>query len=296
LDENGTVTDLARFVSHIKDSHLPHTVIIDATASSEVPKYYSQWLEGGINIITPNKKGNTAGIGLYREIKNAARRAGKYYLYETTVGAGLPILHTLRDLIETGDEVRRIEGVVSGTLSFIFNSFDGTRPFSEILHEARNKGYTEPDPRDDLSGMDVARKMTILAREMGLDLELKDIEVESLVPEPLRDSSVDEFLSRIQEFDGRMTDLLSGAASRGEVLRYVGIVDRDRRASVRLGFYPLSHPLGGLTGSDNLVMFSTARYNTQPMVVRGPGAGPEVTAAGVFADLLRLASFLGAPQ
>jgi bifunctional aspartokinase / homoserine dehydrogenase 1 len=283
-------------VSHIKDSHLPHTVIIDATASSEVPQHYAQWLESGINIITPNKKGNTAGIGLYHEIKNAARRSGKYYLYETTVGAGLPILHALRDLIETGDEVKRIEGVVSGTLSFIFNSFDGTRPFSEILHEARIKGYTEPDPRDDLSGMDVARKLTILGREMGLDLDLKNIEVESLVPEALRVGKVDEFLSRIQEFDGKMNDLHSAAAARGEVLRYVGIVDRDGRASVRLGSYPVSHPLGGLTGSDNLVMFTTARYNTQPMVVRGPGAGPEVTAAGVFADLLRLASFLGAPQ
>jgi aspartokinase/homoserine dehydrogenase 1 len=296
MNESSTPADLEKFVDHIRASHLPHTVIIDATSSATVPHLYPEWLRNGINIITPNKKGNTQQFGLYTEIKEAARKAGRYYLYETTVGAGLPILHTLRDLIETGDEVLQIEGVLSGTLSFVFNSFDGKRPFSEILSEARALGYTEPDPRDDLSGMDVARKLTILAREMGLDLELSDIEVENLVPAALRERSVDEFLHGIQLFDDEMKDRLTTAASCGEVLRYVGIVDHSGRASVKLGSYPASHPLGGLTGSDNLVMFTTARYNKQPMVVRGPGAGPEVTAAGVFADLLRLASFLGAPQ
>lgn len=295
LDGAGESADLRRFARHVNESHLPHTAIIDATASSEVPAFYPEWLKAGINIITPNKKGNAGSMEFYQEIQEAVKRTGKYFLYETTVGAGLPVLHTLRDLIETGDEILRIEGALSGTLSFIFNSFDGTRAFSEIVADARSKGYTEPDPRDDLSGIDVARKLTILAREMGLKLKLEDIEVESLVPAELREGSVDDFLKGIGDYDKSMADHFSTANARGEVLRYVGVVDRTGTASVRLGGYPAFHPLAGLTGSDNMVLFNTTRYKGQPMVVRGPGAGPEVTAAGVFADLLRLASFLGAP-
>jgi aspartokinase/homoserine dehydrogenase 1 len=295
LERSTMEADLHAFAAHINASHLPHSVIIDATASADVPRHYPEWLRSGINIITPNKKGNTEGFEFFQELRAAARRNGKYYLYETTVGAGLPILHTLRDLIETGDEILQIEGVLSGTLSYIFNSFDGTRPFSEIVLEARSLGFTEPDPRDDLSGMDVARKLTILAREIGLQLELADVEVESLVPGTLREGNTEDFLSRLVENDGRMNDLLSAAKSRGETLRYVGIVESNGHASVKLRAYKSDHAMAGLSGSDNIVLFKTARYNVQPMVVRGPGAGPEVTAAGVFADLLRLASFLGAP-
>jgi aspartokinase/homoserine dehydrogenase 1 len=295
LERSAMDADLSAFAAHVNASHLPHSVIVDATASEEVPRHYPEWLRSGINIITPNKKGNTGNFEFFQELRAAARRNGKYYLYETTVGAGLPILHTLRDLIETGDEILQIEGVLSGTLSYIFNSFDGSRPFSEIVLEARSLGFTEPDPRDDLSGMDVARKLTILAREIGLQLELDDIEVESLVPGTLREGSTEDFLNRLVEHDGRMNDLLSAAKSRGEVLRYVGIVDSKGHASVKLRAYRSDHAMAGLSGSDNIVLFKTARYNVQPMVVRGPGAGPEVTAAGVFSDLLRLASFLGAP-
>jgi aspartokinase/homoserine dehydrogenase 1 len=295
LSDSSAEVDIEVFANHVNAAHLPHTVIIDATASSDVPRLYPEWLSRGINIITPNKKGNTGTIEFYRGLRDAARRKNKYYLYETTVGAGLPILHTLRDLIETGDEVLQIEGVFSGTLSFIFNGYDGSRPFSEIVREARAMGFTEPDPRDDLSGMDVARKLTILGREMGLDLELADVEVESLVPAELISGSVDEFLAGLPAYDRRMADLVSAARSRNESLRYVGVVDKSGRASVKLQSYPADNALSGLSGSDNIVLFRTARYNKQPMVVRGPGAGPEVTAAGVFADLLRLASFLGAP-
>ena len=295
LEHSTMDADLSAFAAHINASHLPHSVLIDATASADVPRHYTEWLRSGINIITPNKKGNTESFEFFQELRATARRNGKYYLYETTVGAGLPMLHTLRDLIETGDEILQIEGVLSGTLSYIFNSFDGTRPFSEIVLEARSLGFTEPDPRDDLSGVDVARKLTILAREIGLQLELADIEVESLVPGTLREGNTEDFLNRLVENDGRMNDLLSAAKSRGEVLRYVGIVDSKGRASVKLRAYGSDHAMAGLSGSDNIVLFKTARYNVQPMVVRGPGAGPEVTAAGVFADLLRLASFLGAP-
>jgi aspartokinase/homoserine dehydrogenase 1 len=284
------------FAHHVATGHLPHSVIIDATASASLPDYYPDWLSQGINIITPNKKGNSESAGLYARVKDAARSNGKYYLYETTVGAGLPVLHTLRDLRETGDEILKIEGVLSGTLSYIFNTYDGTRPFSDILADARLRGFTEPDPRDDLSGMDVARKLTILAREMGVAIDTSDIEVENLVPQTLLDGRVEDFLSGMKEFDSAMANKLSQARVEENVLRYTGEVNSDGKAIVRLGTFSRSHPFASLSGSDNIIMFTTARYNVQPMIVRGPGAGPEVTAAGVFADLLRLASFLGARQ
>jgi aspartokinase/homoserine dehydrogenase 1 len=211
------------------------------------------------------------------------------------VGAGLPIISTLHDLVHTGDQVLRIEGVLSGTLSYIFNNFDGTRPFSEIVQDARGKGYTEPDPRDDLSGMDVGRKLVILAREMGLDLELANVRIESLVPESLRGGSIEEFLQRLPEHDSAMIALLQEAQSRGEVLRYVGVIDPEGECSVDLKSYPRSHAFAGTSGSDNIVAFQTKRYQARSLIVQGPGAGPEVTAGGVFADLLRLASYLGGP-
>ena len=232
----------------------------------------------------------------YRSLREVARKRQRYFLYETNVGAGLPIIHTLRDLIETGDEIVKIEGVLSGTLSFIFNSLDGTRTFSEIVREAHGLGFTEPDPREDLSGIDVARKLIILAREMGLEVEMDSVQVESMVPEDLRSASVEEYLNSLGKHDQAIADLLSSARAKGAVLRYVGTINADGSMSAGLRTYPREHPFANLTGSDNIVSFQTTRYNKQPMIVRGPGAGPAVTAAGVFADLLRLASFLGAPQ
>jgi aspartokinase/homoserine dehydrogenase 1 len=273
---------------------LPHAVLIDATASAELPNHYEDWLSRGINVITPNKKCNAGPIRAYRSLREVARKSQRYFLYETNVGAGLPIIHTLRDLIETGDEIIKIEGVLSGTLSYIFNSLDGERSFSEIVREAHKLGFTEPDPREDLSGIDVARKLIILAREMGLEVEMDSVQVESMVPEDLRSASVEEYLNSLGKHDQAIADLLNSA--KGEVLRYVGTIDADGSMSAGLRTYPREHPFANLTGSDNIVSFQTARYNTQPMIVRGPGAGPAVTAAGVFADLLRLASFLGAPQ
>jgi aspartokinase/homoserine dehydrogenase 1 len=201
----------------------------------------------------------------------------------------------LRDLLDTGDEVLKIEGVLSGTLSYIFNTFDGVKPFSQVVREAHARGYTEPDPRDDLSGMDVGRKLVILAREMGMEIELEDVEVESLVPEDLRGASVEEYFDNLSRHDAAVAERLNAARARGEVLRYVGTIEQDGRVSASLRPYPLAHPFASLSESDNVVSFRTQRYDVQPMIVRGPGAGPAVTAAGVFADLLRLASFLGAP-
>ena len=287
--------DLEKFVAHVQADHFPHAVILDCTSSAELTTHYPSWLERGIHIITPNKKANTGTMEFYRTLRSITRATGRHYLYETTVGAGLPIINTLRDLVQTGDQVLKIEGVLSGTLSYIFNTFDGTQPFSEIVQEARRKGYTEPDPRDDLSGMDVGRKLVILAREMGLDLELNDVRIESLVPESLRKGSVEEFLKLLPNHDQAMTDLLIQARGRGEVLRYVGVVNPEGPCSVELKSYPRSHAFAGTSGSDNIVAFKTQRYHTQSLIVQGPGAGPDVTAGGVFADLLRLASYLGGP-
>jgi bifunctional aspartokinase / homoserine dehydrogenase 1 len=296
LGESTTEASVEEFVEHVHASHLPHAVLIDATASVDLPRHYEAWLTRGINIITPNKKGNSGPLADYRRVREAARKHERYFLYETNVGAGLPVIHTLRDLLETGDEIIRIEGVLSGTLSYIFNSLEGTRTFSEIVREAHAQGFTEPDPREDLAGVDVARKLIILAREMGLEVELDQVEIESLVPEDLRSAGAEEYLNNLHRHDHAIAELLTAARARERVLRYVGVIEADGRVSAMLGDYPLDHPFANLKGSDNIVSFQTVRYNKQPMIVRGPGAGPEVTAAGVFADLLRLASFLGAPQ
>ena len=296
--------DFEAFAEYVRADHLPHAVLIDCTTSEEVTRHYATWLSRGIHVITPNKKGNTGTLDFYRTVHAAARTANRHYLYETTVGAGLPVINTLRDLVQTGDRVIRIEGVLSGTLSYIFNGCDGTKPFSSIVFEAKEKGYTEPDPRDDLSGMDVARKLVILAREMGLQIELGDVKVENLVPEVLRKGSVDEFLRGLPEHDGSLAERVQRARARSEVLRYVGVIEVDRtadaaarpsaRAAVELRAYPAEHPFGRIQGSDNIVAFRTMRYDSQPLIVQGPGAGPDVTAGGVFADLLRLASYVGA--
>jgi len=296
LSGSSTAADLPGFINHVLAAHLPHTVIIDATASADLPRQYESWLSKGINIITPNKKSNAGPFIDYRRLRETARKHQRYFLYETNVGAGLPIIQTLRGLIETGDEITKIEGVLSGTLSFIFNSLDAERAFSKIVREAKALGLTEPDPREDLSGVDVARKLIILAREMGFEVEMDAVHVESMVPEDLRSASVDEYLNTLDKHDRSIAGLVNSARERGQVLRYVGTIDSDGKMSAQVRAYPIDHPFANLTGSDNIVSFQTARYNTQPMIVRGPGAGPEVTAAGVFADLLRLASFLGAPQ
>jgi aspartokinase/homoserine dehydrogenase 1 len=291
----GEAVSLQRFAEHIHASHLPHAVIVDCSASAEVASHYAEWLAAGIHVVTPNKKANSGDRAYYQSLQAARRSGGSHYLYEATVGAGLPVIQTLHDLRETGDEIQRIEGILSGTLAYLFNVYDGSRPFSAVVLEAKAKGYTEPDPRDDLSGLDFARKVVILGREMGLDLELKDVALESLVPEALRTCSVEEYLRRLPEFDAHMQQRLQAAQSRNHVLRYIGSLDAaTRKATVGLVELPHSHTFANINLTDNVVRFSSSRYNQNPLVVQGPGAGPEVTAGGVFADLLRVCAYLGA--
>jgi bifunctional aspartokinase / homoserine dehydrogenase 1 len=287
---------LENFSKHVKGDYIPHCVIVDCSASQEVANCYPKWLGRGINVVTPNKKASSSTLELYQSIKAAEVMHQSQYFYEATVGAGLPIISTLKDLRNTGDQILQIEGVLSGTLSFLFNQLEPKGlAFSEVVELAKAKGYTEPDPRDDLSGLDVARKLIILAREMGVMIELSQIEIMSLVPPALKSvGSADEFLRRLPEFDGEMNDRLVECEKTGSVLRYVGSVNASGQASVTLKAYPRGHIFASLTGADNIIAFTTSRYHAQPLVVRGPGAGPEVTAAGVFADLLRLSAQLGA--
>ena len=294
MAEAGEPLNLEKFINHVQADYVPHTVVIDCTASASIADQYRDWLSRGIHIVTPNKKANSGTLPYYRSLQDAKRDAGTHYLYEATVGAGLPIIHTLRDLRGTGDEITQIEGIFSGTLAYLFNVFDGSESFSSIVRAAKAKGYTEPDPRDDLSGIDVARKLIILGREMGLTLEIADVQVEGLVPEALTQCSVEEFMARLPESDAAMAAALAEARLKNQVLRYVGRIDAAGKATVGLMRLEAKHAFANIALTDNVVRFATRRYCDNPLIVQGPGAGPEVTAAGVFSDLLRLSAYLGA--
>ncbi len=289
-----TACDLDKFVEHLRAAHLPHALIIDCSGNNAIAERYADWLASGIHVITPNKQAGAGPLDRYRAIRSAATAGGSRFRYEATVGAGLPIIQTLRDLLDTGDELIAVEGIFSGTLAWLFNRYDGSVAFSKLVLEAHELGYTEPDPRDDLSGIDVARKLVILAREAGRELSLADVAVENLVPASLHNAGRDEFMARLAELDAPIAARHAQARAREHVLRYVAKLDRDGKASVGLVELPRTHAFANLRLTDNVVLFSTKRYCENPLVVQGPGAGPEVTAAGVFADLLRVAASLGA--
>jgi len=285
--------DLDRFAAHVRAEHLPHAVILDCSGSDAVAAHYPAWLASGIHVVTPNKHAGSGPLARYQAIREASRHGG-HFRYEATVGAGLPVIQTLRSLLDTGDELTEIEGVLSGTLAWLFNRFDGRTPFSQLVLEAQRLGYTEPDARDDLSGTDVARKLVILAREAGRELSMDEVEVESLVPEALRTVSKEEFFARLTEMDAPMQARLELAQQQGRGLRYLAQLERHGRARVGLATPEPGHASLHSRLTDNLIQFRTRRYADNPLVVQGPGAGPDVTAAGVFGDLLAIAQALGA--
>ena len=291
--------DFEKFTDHVVESNSPNQVIIDCSASDEVALQYKGWLSRGIHVVTPNKKANSGPYAYYKSLRNIQRDSYTHYFYEATVGAGLPIISTVKSLEDAGDDIKLIQGIFSGTLSYIFNTLTPDKKFSDVVAEAKANGYTEPDPRDDLSGVDVARKVTILARECGLSLELSDIPIESLVPEPLQNvESVDEFMQKLPDYDHEIAAKMAGAEANGNKLIFVGVVDvENKKGSVQLKEYPKDHPFAQLKGSDNIISYISKRYTEAgPLVVRGPGAGAEVTAGGVFADVLRVCAHLGAPS
>ncbi|KAL2867097.1 homoserine dehydrogenase [Aspergillus lucknowensis] len=276
------------------------SVLVDNTSDPALAGSYPVFLRRGISIVTPNKKGFSSDLALWKDIFASAAEGKALVYHESTVGAGLPVISTLKDLVATGDEVTRIEGVFSGTLSFLFNTFApasgaSDAKWSEVVAKAKELGYTEPDPRDDLNGMDVARKLTILARIAGLDVQAPDsFPIESLIPEelaalPSSGEGIATFMARLPEFDGQMAGIKEGAEKAGKVVRYVGSVDVGKK-EVRVGLqqFDKDSAIAGLKGSDNIISFYTRRYGSNPLIVQGAGAGGDVTAMGVTADLLKV--------
>lgn len=272
-------------------------ILVDNTSSQDVADTYPLFLSRGISIVTPNKKAFSGSYKLWQDIFTAAATSGAKVYHESSVGAGLPVISTLKDLVETGDEVTKIEGVFSGTMSFLFNSFapvEGSGgQWSAEVTKAKELGYTEPDPRDDLNGLDVARKLTILARLAGLPIESPtSFPVQSLIPKELDSvSSGDEFLQRLPEFDSQMEETKAEAQKQGKVVRFVGSIDVATKAvKVGLEMFDRSHPIAALKGSDNIINFYTKRYGASPLIIQGSGAGGEVTAMGVTSDLIKVLS------
>jgi aspartokinase/homoserine dehydrogenase 1 len=280
--------DLKEFIARMKAMNLPNCVFIDNTASPKPIEFYEDVFKANISVITCNKIGNSGSYAQYRTFKDTARRHGVDFFYETNVGAGLPIINTLKNLMNSGDRVQRIEAILSGTISFIFNNFKGDANFHDVVKEAQEKGYTEPDPRDDLSGKDFMRKMLILARDAGYAMEEADVEIESVLPKAsLEAKTVDDFYATLKTEDAHFAKLKDQAEKDGKVLRYIGKLE-DGKVTITLQMVDENHPFYMLSGSDNIISFTTDRYKERPLVVKGPGAGAEVTAAGVFADLINL--------
>ncbi len=280
--------DLKKFISQMDEMNFSNTVFVDCTASQELAEIYEHVLEAKIAIVTPNKKANSSSLENYKALKKLAYKRGVKFLYETNVAAGLPVISTLQDLMLSGDKVLRIEAVLSGSMNYIFSELEKGAPFSEVVRIAKEKGYTEPDPRDDLSGMDVGRKILILGREAEQDLHFDDISIQSMVPEDcVNIKNVEEFLEKLKSHDEEFARLLEEAKAKGEKLRFMATLENGK-AKVGLNSLDSSHPFYTLKGSDNMILFTTERYHDYPMIIRGPGAGADVTAAGVFADVIRI--------
>jgi bifunctional aspartokinase / homoserine dehydrogenase 1 len=293
LSEGDHVSDLPIFIARMKEMNLTNSIFVDNTANERVANYYESILDNSISISTPNKFATSSSFLQYQRLKTIANSRGVAFRYETNVGAGLPVISTLNDLIDSGDEILKIQGVLSGSLSFIFNHFDGQQPFSAIVEEARKRGYTEPDPRTDLSGADVRRKILILAREAGLSLESDQVHIEPILPPVVQNAtSVADFFTQLVANNDYFEGLRADAEKAGKVLRMIATLNEKGTARIALEAVGTDSPFYFLSGSDNMIVFVTERYKERPLVVRGPGAGAEVTAAGVFAEIISIGKYL----
>lgn len=288
LLSKGEPVSMGAFVERMGDLNLQNAVFVDATASNEIPGFYESILQKSISISTPNKVGASGDYQQYRRLQKLARRYFVQYRYETNVGAGLPVISTIHDLVRSGDTILKIEGVLSGTLSYIFGAFEAGTKFSDIVLAAKEKGYTEPDPRVDLSGTDVARKIVILAREIGLSVALDDVIIDQILPENCMNApDVPRFFEALKESDDYFEGLRQKAASEGKVLRMVAQLENGVCA-IGLQAVDNSSPFYGLKGGDNMIAILSKRYSPNALVIRGPGAGAAVTAAGIFAEVINL--------
>ena len=289
LERSGEKMNLNQFVSKMSEMNLPNSVFIDCTASKDIQKVYHDILSSSISVVTPNKKANSSNQEFFNSLQQTAQKHNSAFRYETNVGAGLPIIGTMNEMVSTGDSIQKIEGVLSGTLSYLFNNFDGTKAFSELVREAKESGFTEPDPREDLNGYDVGRKLLILARVAGFTLELDEIDIQNLVPESARDAdSIEHFFEKLKMHDSEFETLLNEASEANKKLCYIAKYENGV-AVVKLEQISRDHPFYNLSGTDNILAIYSTHYDTNPLVVKGPGAGANVTAAGIIADILRVA-------
>ncbi|MDQ4121906.1 MAG: bifunctional aspartate kinase/homoserine dehydrogenase I [Acidobacteriota bacterium] len=286
--ERAPEMNLNDFVKTIVEKNLRNSIFVDATASAEIASIYPKLLEKSVSVVATNKIACSAEFENYLHLKNLAREFNTVFLFETNVGAGLPVINTLNDLLRSGDRVNRIEAVLSGTLNFVFNNYDGSRSFASVVRQAQAEGYTEPDPRLDLSGTDVARKILILAREAGYKLDMSDVENTPFLPAPCFAGSVEDFYVEMERNEAHFRELLDSARRENLSLKYIASFENGK-ASVGLQQIPPTHNFANLSGKDNAVLYYTNRYSDLPLVVKGAGAGADVTAAGVFADIIRAA-------
>lgn len=288
LKSEGERMVLSGFVDRMRQMNLPNSIFIDCTSSSKIQEVYRDILARSISIVTPNKKANSSSQELFDDLQETADRHNCAFRYETNVGAGLPLIGTMHEMVTTGDHVTKIEGVLSGTLSYLFNNFDGSEPFSKLVKSAREKGYTEPDPREDLNGRDVGRKLLILARVAGFKLEFDELDIQNLVPEPIRNSTTaEQFLEKLKEYDTQFEEIRKDASEQGKKLCYIARFEGGK-PSVALERIGPDHPFFNLKGSDNIIALNSRHYRQSPLVIQGAGAGADVTAAGIISDILRV--------